>query len=121
MPAFKIVNNCLPIGAYLAEFVGVEVSNHPEYGDGLKWTFAVSEGPQQGREAYRTTKTQPTPKNSCGKFLAALKGERASIDLEVDPDDFAGQTYNILVTESQNGESTRIESFTPSGDNENQF
>ena len=121
MPPLKITNNCLAIGAYKAEFVGVEVSNHPEYGDGLKWAFAVTEGPHQGREAFRTTKCEPSPKNSCGRFLAALKGERPSVDLEVDPDDFGGRTFNILVAESPNGESTRVESFTPSGDSENRF
>ena len=90
MPNFKIESNGLPIGAYKAEFVGIEVSKHDKYGPGLKWTFAVTEGPQQGREAYRTATTPLSPTNCCGKFLAALKGERPSVDLVVNPDDFVG-------------------------------
>ena len=116
MPKFTIANNSLPIGQYRAEFLGIEATAHVEFGDGLQWKFLVSEGPQKGRTAYRTTKNEPTPKNSCGRFLAALKGEKPADGSEVDPDEFVGKLFDVMVTESQSGESTRIDSFSPAND-----
>ena len=110
---FTVSKNCLPIGAYLAEFDGVEGTDHPEYGDGIKFTFTVTDGPQKGRECFRTTKREPTIKNSCGRILAALAGVKPSDGLDVDTDDYIGHVYNVIVTESQSGDSTRIESLTP--------
>lgn len=94
MPRLTITNNSLPIGAYKCEFVGVEVTTHEAYGDGLKWTFLVTEGQHQGRECYRTTKCEPTPKNSCGRFLAALAGTKPADGMDVDTDEFVGRIYN---------------------------
>ncbi len=112
MPIITIANYSLPVSEYRAEFVGIETTTHFEYGDGLKWTFVIAEGPQKGRECYRTTKCEPTPRNSCGKFLAALASVEASDGLQIDPDDFVGQIYNVIVEEAQSGLSTRVESFT---------
>ena len=60
----------------------------------------------------------PTPKNSCGRFLAALAGKAPAEDLEVDTDDYVGQTYMVTVGASQDGSSTRVDVFVPidSGD-----
>lgn len=113
MSKFTITNPCLPIGAYVAEFVGVEATDHPEYGGGMKFIFAVTEGSQKGRECYRTTKTEPTPRNSCGRLLAGLAGAKPSNGLDVDTDNYIGKVYNVLITESKGGDSTRIESLTP--------
>ncbi len=113
MTELTIENSCVPVGDYLAKFVGVKVTNHVEYCDGLRWTFSITEGEHKGRECYRTTKTQPTSKNSCGRFLASLSGAKPSDGLTLDPDDYVGQVYNVTVTEGQSGDSTRIDSFSP--------
>ena len=116
MPKFTIANNSLPVGAYRAEFVGIETTTHVEYGDGMQWKFVVADGPHKGRETYRTTKCEPTPKNSCGRFLAALAGVKPSDGMNFDTDEFTGKLYDIMVTESQSGESTRVDSFSPADD-----
>ncbi len=113
MSVLTITNNCLPVGAYRVQFVGMELTNHAEYGEGSRWTFIVTEGPFKGREVYRTTKCEPTPKNSCGRLLASLAGKKPSDGLEIDPEDFVGQTYNAIITESQGGDSTRVDAITP--------
>ena len=48
--------------------------------------------------------------------MAALKGEKPADGLEIDPDEFVGKLYDVMVTESQSGESTRVDSFAPAGD-----
>ena len=116
MSKFTIANNSLPVGAHRAKFVGIETTTHVEYGDGMQWKFVVTDGPHKGRETYRTTKCEATLKNSLGKFLASLKGEKPSDGLQIDPDDFVGKIFDVMVTESQSGESTRVDSFSPADD-----
>ena len=113
-----IKNNCLPPGSYECTFEGVEEVTHEKYGAGWKWVFEVIKGPHEGQQCVRTTKPEPTPKNSCGKFLAALAGKPPAADLEIDTDDFVGQTYSVMVSPSQDGDATRVETFVPmdSGD-----
>ena len=109
----SIRSNSLPIGAYTATFEGVEEVDHPEYGAGWKWTFEVALGELKGQQAFRTTKNQPTPKNSCGRFLAALAGETPRDDLEIDTDEYVGRRYTVMVEGSPSGDSTRVGSFAP--------
>jgi hypothetical protein len=112
----KIKNQSLPIGSYVCTFESVEETHHEKYGDGLKWTFTVCKGDQEGASCFRTTKPAPTPKNSCGQFLAALAGKPPAEDLEVDTDDFIGCTYSVIIEASPGGDSTRIATFVPIDD-----
>ncbi len=116
MPRLTVTDPCLPIGNYLCDFVGAVPVTHEQWGDGLQWTFKVVKGALAGREAFRTTKPEPTIKNSCGKFLAALAGASPSDGLDVDTDDFVGCRYAVMVGASQDGKSTRIETFVPEND-----
>ena len=58
---------------------------------------------------------EPTLRNSCGKFLAALAGQKPADGLDVDTDDYLGHQYKVMVTEAQSGDSTRVDSFMPTG------
>ena len=116
MPKLTVKTSGVPIGSYVCEFAGVESVDHEEYGPGLKWIFRILEGQYTREECYRTTKPQPTPKNSCGKFLAALAGKAPADGLDVDTDDFIGRRYAVMVGASQGGDSTRIETFVPEND-----
>ena len=113
---FTVSNSSVPVGRYRCKFLGVEATTHVEYGEGMQWGFEIVEGEEKGRKTLRTTKCEATLKNSLGKFLASLKGEKPSAGLEIDPDNFVGKIFDVLVTESQSGESTRIDSFSPADD-----
>ena len=112
----SIKSSGLPIGAYTCTFEGIEETSHQEYGDGWKWIFEVAEGRLKGKECFRTTKDMPTPKNSCGRFLAGLAGEVPRDDLEVDSDEYVGRRYTVMIEGSPSGDSTRIASFAPHDD-----
>ena len=117
MAVVEIKYTCLPIGNYKCRFKGIEVVEHEEYGAGWKWCFEVAAGEEQGLMCYRTTKPIATPGNSCGKFLAALKGQTPSDGLKVDPDEFKGKSYVCMVQAASAGSgSTRVESFVPGED-----
>lgn len=109
---------CTPIGAYETEFEGFEETDHPKHGVGRKWIFAITRGKHRGEKVSRTTKPDPTPKNSCGRFLAALAGKSPAKDMEIDPDDFIGCRYRVIVAASPESDGTRVETFVRMDDDE---
>lgn len=111
MVKMTIKDKSLPPGEYLAEFDGVEESTHEKYGPGLQWRFVVVKGRLKDAECFRTTKVEPTTKNSCGRFLASLAGKSPQDEMDIDPEDYEGQRYIISVRETPNGQSTRVETF----------
>lgn len=111
MGVMTIKDPSVPAGVYVTEFDGVEETTHEQYGDGLLWKFDVVKGRFKGRTVFRTTKTEPTIRNSCGKFLAALAGKAPQDDLAVDPGDYEGERYIVTVCESATGQGTRVDSL----------
>jgi len=102
---------CLPEGVYDARFEGVEEVDHETYGSGWKWIFTVIDGPERGRKTFRTTKAEPTPGNSCGKFVGMLASVDPDEGLEIDTDNYVGNTYQVVVGSSGQNGNTRVESF----------
>ena len=108
-----IRRNVLPLGQYLCEFTGAEECENELYGPGWKWTFEVIAGEHEGRKALRVTGNEPSPRNVCGRFLAALAGKTPQDGLDLDTDNFIGRTYHVMIESCGNGDSTRIASFVP--------
>jgi len=100
----------VPIGAHIAKFIGVEPTT-TTYGDGLKWLFEVSAGPNAGARVSRITGNDPTPRNKCGEMLAGLSGKKLTDGETIDPDAFKGKTYLIVVAATDSGAS-RVESVS---------
>ena len=113
-----IRNNVLPIGHYQVDFEGIEVCESDDYGPGWKWSFIVAEGEFEGRSVSRFTSDLPTPKNSCGRFLAGLAGKSPFDGLDVDTDDFLGARYIAVVEATSSGKSSRVGSIVPAADGE---
>ncbi len=109
----KIENPNLPPGQYLAVFEDVTPTNHDKYGPGLLWSFRVTHGDESGRKAQRTTKPNPTPRNSCGKFLAGLVGGMPQEGQVVDTDACIGRQYRITIADTNTPGITRIEHVQP--------
>lgn len=97
----------LPPGSYKAKLVKVEPTEHAEYGPGLRWAFAVADGPHADRLAARTTGCYPTAQNALGRMLAGMLGRPLTVDDEVDVDDLIGREFVIAVEATENG-GTRI-------------
>jgi hypothetical protein len=101
-----------PAGTYLAQFVGVDTTNSNDFGPGLRWKFIVTQGELVGRMLSRVTGDKPTPANSCGKLLAGMLGQPLIVDKELDPDQFIGRSFLVVVAPSKTGQ-TRIEAVIP--------
>ncbi len=105
----------VPVGAYQAKFAGVEmVPADPlrGYGEGLKWLFEVTAGPQAGQKTSRITTAKPTLKNACGKMLAGVVGRALAEGEDVDLGTLIGKAYVIVVSQGEGG-GTRVESLAP--------
>ena len=105
-----VSNAGVPVGSYLAKFVGVEPTSN-EIGEGIRWIFEVTNGPQRGQRCSRITNAVPTLKNACGKILAGL-GAVLVAGAQVDIDGFVGATFLIVVAQTDSG-ATRVESVSP--------
>lgn len=105
----------VPAGTYSATFAGVEPQPADAargYGAGIRWKFSIESGPQVGQSASRITGTTPSPKNGCGKILSGLLGRALAQGESIDPDQFIGKRYMIVVASGPQGGS-RIEAVVP--------
>jgi hypothetical protein len=106
---FTIKSKDCPAGIYKAAFVGAERTTHAEFGDGLKFTWEVVEGPHKGMQAFRYTSADPTPRNAAGRLMADLANVTAANGVSIDLDACVGKHYMIVVREGESGR-TRVES-----------
>jgi hypothetical protein len=115
MAKFTVSAGGVPAGSYTATFAGVEdqpANAEKGYGPGIKWKFTILGPTQAGQEATRITSCSPTLKNAFGKMLVGLLGRQLQTGEVVDPDDYKGKKYIIMVGAGQNG-GTRVEAVTP--------
>lgn len=115
MPVFTVSSGGVPIGNYTATFQGIEAqpeNKEKGYPPGLRWKFTVAAGPQAGQTASRVTGATPSPKNSCGKMLSGLIGRALKEGEQIDPDQYIGRKFMIVVAAGQGG-GTRVEAIVP--------
>jgi hypothetical protein len=86
-----------PSGDYLAVLRAVELTQHEQFGPGLRFLFSVSDGPWTGEVAGRLTGRRPRPGNACGRLLAELLGRPLEPNEVVDIDAMIGPRYRIAV------------------------
>jgi hypothetical protein len=103
----------VPVGRYWAKFLGARADTHPEYGEGLKWEFEITEGSWVGKVVSRTTSPVPTAKNACGKMLQMLTGCVAAPNQEFDLDLYVGRVFQVMVEANSTGNGTRVGSVMP--------
>jgi len=104
----KVTPGGVPPGNYQAKFEGVEPTENDKYGKGWRWKFAITSGPLAKQTVSRVTGLTPSLKNGCGKMLSGLSGHPLQLDEEVDPDQYIGRSYLIVVIACDTGGS-RVE------------
>ncbi len=105
----------VPAGSYLAKYTGVEAQPADPLrgmGEGLRWAFEITNGPNAGKKTSRITGIAPTPGNACGKVLSGLLGKPLATGDEIDLDALVGKSYLVVVGAGPNGGATRVESVT---------
>lgn len=110
----------VPEGQYVAQFLGLQMLD-PKPGEGprlgqdgkpmppgMAWRFQILEGPESGKQADRISGRQPSPKNVCGRFLAAVSGQILKDGMEVDLEQYVGKKYRINVVQKESGNGTCV-------------
>ena len=97
-----------PSGLYRAKFVGVEETEHAEFGPGLRFNFEVIDpGEHFAEVASRICAAVPTMRNATGRLLAQITGKPLVAGETIDVEPFIGRVYLIQVEDVASG-STRV-------------
>jgi hypothetical protein len=115
MPVFTVSNGGVPIGNYAAAFAGVETTQanaEKGFGPGIRFKFTIEAGLYAGQTASRVTGSAASIKNALGKMLSGLIGRALKEGEQIDPDQYIGRKYLIVVAAGQNG-GTRVEAIVP--------
>jgi len=99
-------SGALPGGTHKATFAGIEPTETSR-GEALRWRWTLENGTEYAAFSDRN----PTTKNKVGRWLAALSGKAATEGVSVNPDDYVGRPYLLIVEQGDNG-STRLNTFT---------
>jgi hypothetical protein len=112
---FTVSAGGVPAGSYTGTFAGVEPqpeNKEKGYAAGVRWKFTIDAGPHAGQSATRVTGSTPSPKNACGKLLSGLIGRALKEGEQIDPDQYRGKRYMLVVAAGQ-GSGTRVEAIVP--------
>jgi hypothetical protein len=103
----------VPPGRYLSLLKSIESTHHEEFGAGVKFTWMIIESPGMGMHVYRTCGPNPSLTNAAGRLMAGVLGRQIKPGEEVSLAECIGRKYRVVVGQSTNGTSTRVESCTP--------
>lgn len=93
-------------GNYPASFVGVS-KIETKKGEALRWEFHTDDGKTI---SGLTDAAKPTVKNKLGRWLCALSNARLQPGTEVDPTQYVGRKYILIVSPHESG--GRLDTFS---------
>jgi hypothetical protein len=98
----------IPAGAHHATFLALEPTT-TEKGDAYRWVFRAK---SNNREISALSDRRATSKNKTGRWINALSGKPLQQGVTVNPNDYYGKEYLVIVVDNGNG-GTKVETFTP--------
>jgi hypothetical protein len=101
----------VPPGAHKAVFKAL-MPCETSKGEAFRWVFEVVEGDHKGKIASDLSDRKVTTLNKCGRWLCALSGKPLADGTSVNPDDYVGKKYLVIVEAKENGRN-KIATFTP--------
>jgi hypothetical protein len=97
-----------PAGTYQCQFVGIS-SIETSKGKAHRWAFQSKDG--RAISGLSDANTPPTTKNKTGRWLAALSGQPLNAGVSVEPQNYVGKSYLVIVSPAENGR-TKLETFS---------
>ena len=94
----------LPAGAYKAVFQSFTTIDTAK-GKAYRWAFTVLEGTSAGKTISDLSDAgkPPSPKNKTGGWLSALSGKPLADGTAVDPDEYIGKSYLVMLEARDDG------------------
>jgi hypothetical protein len=104
----------LPAGMYRGTFASVE-ADETSKGKAWKWKFNVRDPKAEGKTVceFSDAEGPPTLRNKTGRFLQALAGKALAEGTGINPDDYVGKSYLLVIEPKPDkpGE-TRLSTFS---------
>jgi len=101
----------VPCGAHRVVFKGLTPLETSK-GEAYRWTFEVVDGDLKGKTASDLSDRKVTTLNKTGRWLCALSGKPLADGTQINPDDYVGKKY-LVVVEAKEGGRNKIATFTP--------
>ncbi len=98
----------VPAGTYRAKFKEVSPLT-TKNGNAYRWVFQADDG--KTISALSDAENPPTTKNKTGRWLSALSGKPLTAGVSVNPTDYVGRNYLVIVSPAENGK-TKLETFS---------
>jgi hypothetical protein len=114
---FTVTNafECVPAGIYKGEFVSVEETTTSK-GKAWRWKFKITDAKASGKIVCELSDGErpASPANKTGRFLAALIGKPVADGDSVNPDDYIGKAYMLVIEPKPNAKpgETRLTTFS---------
>ena len=102
---FVFESGSVPVGSYLAKFVGVEVVPPGEYQEGIRWIWEIASGQYVGRKVSRISGKKPSLDNKAGKFISGMTGKQFQLGESISLAPCVGKTFLIVMGQSKSGAS----------------
>jgi hypothetical protein len=98
---------------YRAEFVAVEQTETSK-GKAWRWKFKVTDPKASDKIVTELSDAEspPTPRNKTGRFLQALVGKPLAEGVSVNPDDYVGKPYMLVIENKPDGNGTKVTTFS---------
>jgi hypothetical protein len=100
-----------PAGAHKATFKGLTPTETSK-GEAYRWVFEAIDGAHKGKVISDLSDRKVTTLNKTGRWLSALSGKPLADGTQVNPDDFTGKPFLVIV-EAKEGGRSKIATFTP--------
>lgn len=102
-------------GIYKGEFVSVEETTTSK-GKAWRWKFTITDAKAAGKVVCELSdaESSPTPRNKTGRFLSALASKSLDAGVSVNPDEFIGKAYMLVIEPKPEGKAgeTRLTTFS---------
>ena len=118
MPLLTITSSSydnVPAGTYKAKFKEFQQDIETSKGKAYRWKFTITEGKYAGTNVSELSDagSLPSTKNKTGRFLVAISGKPLAHGTAVDPDDYVGRPYLVIVEPKDDKGGTKITTFSP--------
>lgn len=98
----------VPAGTYQATFNGLKATE-TQNGKAYRWAFRTDDGKEIS--GLSDAESPPTTRNKTGRWLCALATKPLQAGVQVDPDQYVGKRYFVIVTAHADNK-TKLETFS---------
>jgi hypothetical protein len=99
----------VPPGTYQGVFDSFDCELETSKGKAIRWAFKADDG--RTIDGISDRESKPTTKNKTGRWLAAISGKPLTVGTAVDPTQYIGKRYLLIVSDGGGGKG-KLDTFS---------